>query len=97
MLKIGIGEIQRNTSIFSGLKEAIQIVDKRKQQTLAFVYPANQIKNSTVEKLAGKYKNHQKPQENLEKIKEKAMFEAMREKYDLSHWYKHYNSLFSRR
>ncbi|MCR2062963.1 hypothetical protein [Campylobacter helveticus] len=85
MFKIGIGEIQKNTSIFSNLKEAIQIVDKRKQKVLAFAYPANQTQNSIVEKLAGKYKNHQKPQENLETIKEKAMFEAMKEKYGLSH------------
>ncbi|MDO4672216.1 MAG: hypothetical protein Q4A76_04845 [Porphyromonadaceae bacterium] len=82
---MSIGEIQKNTSIFSNLKEAIKIVDKRKQQVLAFAYPANQVKNSMLEKLAGKYKNHQKPQKNLKKIKEKAFYEAMREKYDLSH------------
>ncbi len=34
----------------------MQIVDKRKNKILAYVYPAK-TKNSVVKKLAGKYKN----------------------------------------
>ncbi|MEA1919315.1 MAG: hypothetical protein U9N52_05695 [Campylobacterota bacterium] len=83
MLSIGIGEIQKNSSIFSNLTEAIQIVDKRKKQVLAMVYP---IQNqSVVDNLAGKYRdkvtsNHQ----NIQEIKKTAMMSAMEEKYGLS-------------
>lgn len=80
MISIGIGEIQKNISIFSDLKNPIQIVDKRKHQTLAFVYPAKTIEKSIVGKLAGKYKD-KAISDNVESIKEKAMLEAMREKY----------------
>lgn len=90
MLSVGIGEIQKNTAIFSNLKESIQIVDKRKHQVLAIVYPANQAKNSVVKTLAGKYKNQasqnaQSTSPNLRDIKQKAMLEALGEKYGLSH------------
>ncbi|MDL0079985.1 hypothetical protein [Helicobacter zhangjianzhongii] len=92
MLSVGIGEIQKNTAIFSNLKESIQIVDKRKHQVLAIVYPVNQVKNSIAKKLAGKYKNQvqggQKALqslENLQDIKQKALLQALGEKYGLSH------------
>lgn len=95
MLSVGIGEIQKNTAIFSNLKESIQIVDKRRHQVLAIVYPAHQARSSISKKLAGKYKNQviqgsQKDlqstsPESLKDIKQKAMLEALREKYGLSH------------
>lgn len=93
MLSVGIGEIQKNTAIFSNLKESIQIVDKRKHQVLAIVHPANQAKNSIAKILAGKYKNQamqvsqnaQSTSPDLEDIKQKAMLEALGEKYGLSH------------
>ena len=31
MQSIGIGEIQKNTSVFTNMTEAIQIIDKRKK------------------------------------------------------------------
>ncbi len=83
MLSIGIGEIQKKSSVFSNLTEAMQIVDKRKKRILAMVYPVQN--ESMVDSLAGKYKNRVKPtQEDIESIKEKAMQAAMEEKYGLS-------------
>jgi hypothetical protein len=83
MLSIGIGEIQKNSSIFSNLTEAMQIIDKRKKQVLAMVYPIQNV--SVVDSLAGKYKKRVKPIEaNFESIKESAMQIAMEEKYGLS-------------
>jgi len=83
MLSIGIGEIQKNTSIFTHITEVIQIVDKRKKQVLAMVYPVRE--QSVVKSLAGKYKNKiEHTDMSIETIKEIAMMEAMREKYGLS-------------
>ena len=82
MLSIGIGEIQKNTSVFTNITETIQIIDKRKKQVLAMVYPVNQ--QSVVKNLAGKYRN--KVQENnmsIEEIKDYSMMKAMEEKYGL--------------
>ena len=42
MQSIGIGEIQKNTSVFTNMTETIQIIDKRKKQVLAMVYPVKQ-------------------------------------------------------
>lgn len=39
MQSIGIGELQKNTSVFTNMTEAIQVIDKRKKQILAMVYP----------------------------------------------------------
>ncbi len=83
MLTVGIGEIQKNTSIFANLTEAIKIVDKRKKLSLAIVYPIK--KQSIIAKLAGKYSDRiEKSTLNLEQIKEAAMTQAMEGKYDLS-------------
>jgi len=83
MLSIGIGEIQKNCSIFSNLTEALQIIDKRKKQVLAFVYPLQT--QSIVDSLAGKYKDKiQKTDLSFQEIKESAILSAMEEKYGLS-------------
>ncbi len=83
MLSVGIGEIQKNSSIFSNLTETMQIIDKRKKQVLAMVYPIQNV--SVVDKLAGKYKKRVKPtQIDIKTIKESAMQIAMEEKYGLS-------------
>lgn len=82
MLNIGIGEIQKNSAIFSNLTEALQIIDKRKKQVLAMVYPVNNV--SIVDKLAGKYQNRiQKTDLSFDEIKASAMQSAMEEKYGL--------------
>ena len=83
MLSVGIGEIQKNSAMFSNLSETFQIVDKRKRQVLAMVYPVNNT--SIIHKLAGKYKDKVQPTNlSFEKIKESAMTSAMKEKYGLS-------------
>ena len=83
MLSIGIGEIQKNSAVFSNLTEAMQIIDKRKKQVLAMVYPINNV--SIIDNLAGKYKNRVEPTSStLEEIKEFAMQSAMDEKHGLS-------------
>lgn len=83
MQSIGIGEIQKNTSVFTNMTEVIQIVDKRKKQVLAMVYPVKQ--QSVIKKLSGKYKDRvSKNDMSFEEIKEFSMMEAMVEKYGLS-------------
>jgi hypothetical protein len=83
MLSVGIGEIQKNTSMFANLDETIQIIDKRKKRVLAMVYPVRE--QSVINNLAGKYKDKiVKTELSLEEIKEKAMMEAMGDKYGLS-------------
>ncbi len=83
MLSIGIGEIQKNSSIFSNLTQTMQIVDKRKRRVLAMVYPIQNV--SVIDKLAGKYRARVKSSKtDLETIKEYAMQTAMEEKYGLS-------------
>ncbi|SMC09517.1 hypothetical protein [Nitratiruptor tergarcus] len=86
MISIGIGEIQKNISVFKNITEEIKIVDKRKKEILAIVYPVKQKEQEPfVKKLAGKYKNRiEKTNLSLQKIKELAMQEAMKEKYGLS-------------
>ena len=83
MLSIGIGEIQKNSSVFSNLTEAMQIIDKRKKQVLAMVYPMQN--NSVIDSLAGKYKYKiNSTNLSIDEIKESAMLSAMEEKYGLS-------------
>ena len=81
MRTIGIGDIQKNTSIFNNLTEAIEIVDKRKKKVVAVVYPVK--KQDIVHKLAGKYKNIilKSSSTDMRTIKEAAMTKAMEEKY----------------
>lgn len=79
MLTIGIGEIQKNISILSKISEAVEIVDKRKNQKIAVIYPIH--KTSVVAKLASKYKNQIKPIEDLDAAKKQAFELAMEEKY----------------
>jgi hypothetical protein len=86
MQTIGISEIQKNISLLTKLKEAITIVDKRKNREVAIIYPLSGIREgSVVESMANKYSNKSTVQiEDLEKAKEEAMMMAMREKYGLS-------------
>ena len=85
MKTIGIGDIQKNTSIFNNLTEAIEIVDKRKKKVVAVVYPVK--KNHIVHKLAGKYKDRilKSRSTDMRLIKEAAMTKAMEEKYGNTH------------
>ena len=87
MKTIGIGDIQKNTSIFNNLTEAIEIIDKRKKKVVAVVYPVK--KEHIVHKLAGKYKDRvlklKSSSTDMRFIKEAAMTKAMEEKYGNTH------------
>ena len=83
MISMGVGQIQKNISILTTLTEAIRIVDKRRNKTVAFLYPAST--SSSILSLAGKYKNRVEGVSDLTIAKESAMMEAMGEKYGLSH------------
>ena len=82
MQSVSIGEIQKNISLITKLKESISVVDKRKNKIVAIITPA--YETSVVDSLAGKYAYLAKTVENLDEAKEAAMVEAMREKYGLS-------------
>ena len=82
MLSVSIGDIQKNTKIFSETNEIFQVVDKRKNKVLAMVYPVR--KNDITSTLSGKYKNKiTKTNLNLSKIKELSLMQNISEKYDL--------------
>jgi len=83
MYSISIGEIQKNISLLTKLTEAFTIVDKRKNQSVAIVYPIK--KHSIIDSLAGKYRNRVQRVDDLEMVKEEAMKQAMSEKYGLSY------------
>lgn len=86
MESIGIGDIQKNTAIFTNLTESLEIVDKRRKRTVAIVYPVK--KTNITAKLAGKYaKKISTPvlsNKELKQAKDQAMLEAMEEKYGRS-------------
>lgn len=83
MHSISIGEIQKNITLITKLTEAITIVDKRKNQDVAIVYPVK--KHSIIASLAGKYKDKVEKVGDLKIAKEEAIKQAMAEKYDLSY------------
>ncbi|MGV6815888.1 MAG: hypothetical protein ACWA44_01300 [Thiotrichales bacterium] len=80
MKVIGIGELQKNTSIFNNLTESIEIVDKRQKKTVAVVYPVRN--ESVIKRLGGKYQKYaQGKVQDLSEAKEAAMAAAMEEKF----------------
>ncbi|HHD81078.1 MAG TPA: hypothetical protein ENK99_05770 [Campylobacterales bacterium] len=85
MRTIGIGELQKNMGILTHLTEALTIVDKRKNKEIAVVYPVNYEKHNVIEEMSRKFQKKSKERgiviEDLEKAKEDAMMEAMKEKY----------------
>lgn len=83
MISMGVGQIQKNISILTTLTEAIRIIDKRRNKTVALIYPASS--SAPILSLAGKYKNRVESVTDLESAKESAMMTAMEEKYGLSH------------
>ena len=89
MQTLGIGELQKNMGILTHLTEALTIVDKRKNKEVAVVYPIhNRDDDNIVEKLADSLRAKAKKRgiviEDLDKAKEEAMMEAMKEKYGFS-------------
>lgn len=82
MYTISIGEIQKNISLLTKLTEVFTIVDKRRNQEVAIVYPIK--KHSIIGSMAGKYKDRVAKCDDLTKAKEMAMMAEMGEKYGLS-------------
>ena len=82
MQSIGIGELQKNMGILTHLTEALTIVDKRKNKSVAIIYPVENNKPNIVEELAGSLSSFTTVKiDDLEHAKEDAMMEAMKEKY----------------
>lgn len=82
MESVSIGELQKNISLLTQLTEVINIVDKRKNKTVATVYPTQ--KSSIVASMAGKYRDRVVPVDDLSRARSSAMLDAMGEKYGLS-------------
>ena len=53
-MQAGLAEIQKNIAILTTLTEPLQIVDKRRKQIIATVYPRLAAHNA--QRLAGKYR-----------------------------------------
>ena len=86
MQTISIGELQKNIGMLTHLTEALVIRDKRKNKNVAVAYPANkELKRDVVDILSEKYRRRARERgiviEDLDKAKDEAMFEAMKEKY----------------
>ncbi|EFK97536.1 conserved hypothetical protein [sediment metagenome] len=85
MQSVSIGEIQKNISLITKLKESVSVIDKRKNKIIAIITPTHE--NSVIDELVGKYTHLAKniKDKDLNTAREKAMIEAMREKYGISH------------
>jgi hypothetical protein len=86
MQTIGIGELQRNMGILTHLREALTIVDKRKNREIAVIYPVEKNSESVLGTLAGKYSKYaqdKKSDTSFKEIRDEAMMQAMKDKYDL--------------
>jgi hypothetical protein len=82
---IGIGELQKNMGILTHLTEALTIIDKRKNKEVAVVYPVEKNSMSVLDTLAGKYSKYAQNQKNdksFNEIRDEAMMQAMKDKYD---------------
>ena len=85
MRTIGIGELQKNMGILTHLTEALTIVDKRKNKEIAVIYPVEQNTMSILDTLAGKYSKYaqsKKSDKSFKEIRDEAMMQAMKDKYD---------------
>jgi len=83
MIQMSISEIQKQTSIFNNLKEAIEVFDKRQKKKVAFIYPAQS--GVSILTKAGKYSGQvEKNKLSFKEIKKEAINLAMKEKYGLS-------------
>ena len=84
-MQAGLAEIQKNIAILTTLTEPLQIVDKRRKQIIATVYP--RLRTQQAQKLAGKYQARIPADlRNLEfeQVREAALLAAMKEKYDIA-------------
>jgi hypothetical protein len=84
-MQAGLSEIQKNIAILTTLTEPLQIVDKRRKQIIATVYP--RLVTHSAQRLAGKYRERI-PAALLaapfEDAREAALLAVMREKYGVA-------------
>lgn len=84
-MQAGLAEIQKNIAMLTTLTEPLQIVDKRRKQIVATVYP--RLVTHNAQRLAGKYRERIRADlraASLEEAREAAWLVAMKEKYDVS-------------
>lgn len=85
-MQAGLAEIQKNIALLTNLSEPLQIIDKRRKQIIATVYP--RLTTHNARRLAGKYQARipaELKQVSFEDARDAAMLAAMREKYDTPH------------
>ena len=83
-MQAGLAEIQKNIAILTTLTEPLQIVDKRRKQIIATVYP--RLRTQQAQKMAGKYQARLSTDllaSSFETVREMALRAAMKEKYGL--------------
>lgn len=81
-MQAGLAELQKNIGLLTALTEPLQIVDKRRKQIIATVYP--RLTTHNARQLAGKYRNRIPSALHglsFEEAREAAMLAAMKEKY----------------
>lgn len=81
-MQAGLAEIQKNIALLTTLTEPLQIIDKRRKQIIATVYP--RLKTHQAQKLSGKYRHRISTTlqgHDFELAREQAMLSAMGEKY----------------
>jgi hypothetical protein len=81
-MQAGLAEIQKNIAMLTSLTEPLQIVDKRRKQIIATVYP--RLATHNAKRLAGKYRTRIPAilhNVSFEEARETAFRAAMKEKY----------------
>ncbi|OGT91132.1 MAG: hypothetical protein A2286_04345 [Gammaproteobacteria bacterium RIFOXYA12_FULL_61_12] len=81
-MQAGLAEIQKNIAILTRLTEPLQILDKRRKQIIATVYP--RLATHNARRLAGKYCNRIPAalrNATFEEARETALLVVMKEKY----------------
>lgn len=84
-MQAGLAEIQKNIAMLTTLTEPLQIVDKRRKQIIATVYPRLMTHNA--QRLAGKYRERipaSLRSAAFTEVREAALLAALKEKYDLA-------------
>lgn len=84
-MQAGLSEIQKNIAILTRLTEPLQIVDKRRRQIIATVYP--RLVTHNTQRLAGKYRDRIPAAlrtTSFEEAREAAMLAVMKEKYGVA-------------
>jgi hypothetical protein len=78
---IGVSELQKNISIIRNLKETLHVIDKKTNELLATILPANKKSNTSLtEQLAGSMANDIVI-DDIDKAYHDAKEKELREKY----------------